>query len=151
MVPYLVRFISILLTALATGVVFSHVLEKNTKASLAGAGFLQVQQVLLRNFGAAMGLIEGGAFLATLAALLLGYQHQAAFFLTLIGLLCIAAMIGIWAVFINPINQAVNTWTEQSLPTDWMQWRDRWALLHSLRAVLAVVGLSALIVAVLIG
>jgi hypothetical protein len=142
----IVQFISLFLMALATGVVFSHLLEKNTKATLSAPVFLKIQQVLISNFGVVMGLIEGGAFLATLIVVFL-----VALFFTLVGLVCIAAMILVWAAFINPINQTVNTWTEQSLPPNWMHSRDRWASLHALRTVLAVIGLSALILAVLVG
>lgn len=151
MLLHIVQFISLFLMALATGVVFSHLLEKNTKATLSAPVFLKIQQVLLRNFGGVTGLIEGGAFLATLIVAFLVRQHPMAFFFTLVGVVCIAAMILVWTAFINPINQTVNTWTEQSLPPNWMHFRDRWASLHALRTVLAVIALCALILAVLVG
>ncbi len=67
----------------------------------------------------------------------------------MLGAICLAAMIGIWAAFLNPINQEIATWTANEFPTNWADLRDRWDSLHAVRAVLAEIGLSALIVAVL--
>ena len=144
------RFISLLLTALATGIVFTHVLKISNKATLPGSIYLNVQQVLYQNWGQLVGAIEVGALLSTLAVLFLVRQHRLAFFLTSLGTLCVVAMILVWAIFINPINMQINTWTVESLPTNWMQIRDRWEYFHATRAAISVVGLSALILAVLV-
>jgi len=62
-----VEFLSLLLLGLATGVSFSHLLQRGPKATLSGAQFLAVQQVLLRNYGAAIGGLEVAALLSTVA------------------------------------------------------------------------------------
>jgi hypothetical protein len=58
-------------------------------------------------------------------------------------------MVVIWALWINPINKTVNSWTPESLPPNWASFRDRWHLLHTIRFVLSVVAFSALIVGLL--
>lgn len=145
----LIRFVSLLLTGLATGVVFCHVLEASNKAALPGHVYLVVQQVLLQDFGQVVGLVEAGALLSTLALLFMVRRDGPAFFLTLGGFLCLAAMIFVWTIWINPINVQVNAWTPQTLPLNWTEFRDHWAFFHAVRALLALAGLSALIVAVL--
>jgi hypothetical protein len=54
------QFFTLLLMALATGIVFSHMLQRGPKATLPAPIFLSVQQTLLRNYGAAVGAIETG-------------------------------------------------------------------------------------------
>jgi hypothetical protein len=72
------------------------------------------------------------------------------FALSLAGLVCLAAMLLVWAVFINPINIRVQASTSESLPADWASLRDRWHRLHAIRAISAIAGLSALISSVLL-
>lgn len=145
----LLRFVSLLLTGLATGVVFSHVLEASSKAQLSAPVYLAVQQVLLRDFGQVVGLVEAGALLSTLALLFVIRRDGLAFALTLAGFLCLAGMIFVWTIWINPIDVQVNAWTLATLPLNWTEFRDHWAFFHTVRAFLALTGLSALIVAVL--
>jgi hypothetical protein len=55
-------------------------------------------------------------------------------------------MIAIWAVWINGINKTVNSWTRDSLPSNWAEFRDRWHALHAARLALGLLGLGALII-----
>ncbi len=61
------RFASLLLTALASGVVLSHVLERPGKLALAPATYVEVQQTLFRTYGTAVGALETLALLTTAA------------------------------------------------------------------------------------
>src|SRR4030088_2704420 len=61
------RFASLLLTALASGVVLSHVLERPGKLALAPATYVAVQQTLFRTSGTAVGALETLALLTTAA------------------------------------------------------------------------------------
>ena len=143
------EFISLFLMALATGVVFTHLLQHGPKANLSDSVFLSVHQILLRNYGAAVGGVESAALVSTLIMTILVRTRLAVFALTVIASACIAAMISVWAVWINPINKAVNSWAADSMPPNWAEFRDRWHRLHAIRAGLAFAGLSTLILAVL--
>jgi hypothetical protein len=59
----------------------------------------------------------------------------------------IAAAVGVllMAAWINPINKTVNSWTPESLPPNWPDFRDRWHLLHTVRFLLSAVAFGALI------
>jgi hypothetical protein len=140
MIPDTLRFASLLLTALASGVVLSHVLERPGKLALAPATYVEVQQTLFRTYGTAVGALETLALLTTAAwwALDRGW-------LVGVAALAEAAMIGIWAIWINPINQRVNRWRADNLPFDWARLRDRWEMLHAVRAILSLVALCALL------
>lgn len=151
MILFIARFISLLFLALASGVVFSHVVQARHKTTLPGPVYLTVQTVLYRDYGKLGGILEAGAFLASLVTLIFIWGRPAPLGLTLLAALCVAAMTVVWGVFINPINQQVLHWTPESLPSHWTKLRDRWATLHATRFVLAAIGLSALILSVLIG
>ena len=66
-----VEFFSVFLLRLATGVSFSHLLQRGPKQMLPAAQFLAVQQVLLRNYGLAIGGLEGATFVSALAMAIL--------------------------------------------------------------------------------
>ena len=144
------RFISLLLTALAAGVVLGHVMSRAGKITLPGPLLVTVQNTLYRNWGKRVGAVEMGAFLSTLVVVLLTRGRGVIFALSLAGLLCLVGMLLVWAVFINPINIRVRASTSESLSFDWASLRDRWHRLHEIRAILAIAGLSALISAVLL-
>jgi hypothetical protein len=61
----LIEFLSVFLLGLVTGVSFSHLLQRGPKTTLSSLQFLAVQQVLLRNYGPAIGGLEAGAFSST--------------------------------------------------------------------------------------
>ena len=150
MVFILTRFLSLLLTALAAGVVLSHVMSRAGKITLPGPLFITVQNALYRNWGKKVGVVEIGAFLSTLIVVFLVWGKGPIFALSLAGLLCLVGMMLLWAVFINPINARVRASTSECLPADWALLRDRWHRLHAIRAIFAIIGLSTLVSAVLL-
>ena len=141
----LLAFTTLLLMALVTGVSFSHLLQRGPKAELPGPQFLAVQQVLLRNYGLAVGALEATALVFALALAVLVRARSSLLYLAGGAATSLALMIVIWAVWINPINKTVNSWAGESLPPDWPEFRDRWHTLHAVRLILGLLGLSALI------
>jgi hypothetical protein len=144
-----VEFLSIFLLGLATGVSFSHLLQRGPKATLSGAQFLAVQQILLRNFGVAIGGLEVATLLSTLAMAVLTWRESVVPFLAILASGCVALMVTIWAVWINPINKLVNSWTPERVPANWTDFRDRWHILHTVRFAPAAIAFSAAIGGVL--
>jgi hypothetical protein len=140
-----IRIVSVFLLGLATGVSFSHLLQWGPKRTLPPAQFLAVQQVLLRNYGAALGALEGAALVSTLAWAVGIRARPVAPVLVGVASACVLAMILIWAVWIDPINKTVNSWRPESVPSNWADFRDRWHLLHAGRFMLSVVAFSSVI------
>jgi len=124
---------------------FSHLLQGGPKRTLPPAQFLAVQQILLRNYGSAVGGLEAAALVSTLARAVVTWGKPLVPVLASVASACVLVMIIIWAVWIDPINRVVNSWTPESLPSDWADFRDRWHLLHACRFVLSVVAFSAVI------
>ena len=140
-----VGFVSVFLLGLASGMSFSHLLQGGPKRTLPPAQFLAVQQILLRNYGSAVGGLEAAALVSTLARAVVTWGKPLVPVLASVASACVLVMIIIWAVWIDPINRAVNSWTPESLPSNWADFRDRWHLLHACRFVLSVVAFSAVI------
>src|SRR3982074_69503 len=138
-----VEFLSILLLGLVTGISFSHLLQRGPKKTLPPAQFLAVQQVLIRNYGPVVGGLELTAFLATFLWAIVRWDEPVVRTLALIASVCIAAMVTIWAVWINTINRTVNSCTPESIPSEWPDVRDRWHTLHTIRLALSAIAFSA--------
>jgi hypothetical protein len=140
-----VGFVSVLLLGLVSGVSFSHLLQFGPKKTLPPAQFLTVQQVLFRNYGAAMGGLEVAALISTLAWAVVIWAKPVAPVLVSAASACVLAMVIIWALWIDPINKTVNSWRPESVPSNWADFRDRWHLLHAVRFILSVVAFNSVI------
>jgi hypothetical protein len=89
----LTRFISLLLTALAAGVVLGHVISRAGKITLPGQLVITVQNSLYRNWGKSVGALEIGAFLSSLAVAFLTRGRGVIFALSFVGLFGLAGML----------------------------------------------------------
>jgi len=150
MIVALVEFLSIFLLGLASGVSFSHLLQGGPKKTLPAPQFLATQQILLRNYGPAIGGLEVAALLSTAATAIVTRQEPVARVLATLASSCVLVMVLIWAVWINAINKKVNSWTSESIPLNWADLRDSWHYLHAIRLAFCVVGFSAVIAALLV-
>jgi hypothetical protein len=140
-----VEFLSIFLLGLVTGVSFSHLLQRGPKKTLSAAQFLAVQQVLLRNYGPAIGALEMAALFTTLTMAMVARGKPVVPILATLAYACVLIMVTIWMVWINRINKTVNSWTPDSLPSNWAEYRDRWHFLHAIRFVLSAIAFTAVI------
>jgi hypothetical protein len=124
----------------------AHVLELPNKLALDGKLWLAVQQHLYRGWGPFLGgPAEIGALLTAAALLFVRRSNSRTRQLTAIATAAYGAMIVAFFVFNAPVNEAVRGWTPTMLPNDWPAYRLRWETGHALAAVLAVVGLVAMI------
>jgi hypothetical protein len=124
----------------------AHVLELPNKLALDGKLWLAVQQHLYRGWGPVLGgPAEIGALLTAAALLFVRRSNSRTRQLTAIATAAYGAMIVAFFVFNAPVNEAVRGWTPTMLPNDWPAYRLRWETGHALAAVLAVVGLVAMI------
>lgn len=135
--------VSLFLLALALGVSFSHLLQAGPKATLPVSDFLTIQQVLLRRYGLGVGLVEGGTVVAVAITAFSVRHEPRQLHLTVVTLVCLLAMIAIWAIAINPINAQINSWSAATVPENWRDARDSWHRLHAMRFGLAAIAFAA--------
>lgn len=142
------RFLTILLVSLSMAMAFCHLLQLPPRMSYDGAQWVTTQS-LYQLFGTVGALIEVGAlFLATVLSLAV-WHRRPAFQWTLAGTICLLIAHGAWWMFIAPVNAEIANWTPDAMPADWMWWRSQWEYTHAARAILEILGLSALVLSVL--
>lgn len=145
----LAQFLALLLMGIELGVSYSHFLQMPGKAELSPAVLILVQTVLIQ-YKVGLGVIEVGTMVAMLTILWLGRHQWQLVWLTVGALLLLVSAFGVWAAFIEPINQAVDTWAvASSVPANWEGYRDRWHQFHLLRLGLLTLSTSSLISSVL--
>lgn len=142
------RLFTLVLTALTTGMSFSHVLELPAKRRYDTKLYLSVQKSLYDLYGTA-GVTVEGSWLFALVLLFFVRKRRSVFLLTLAGTLCLIVAQAVWWAFVRPVNAQVIHWTTDSLPANWRQLRDRWEYAHAGRFVLHLAGFTLLLLSIL--
>jgi hypothetical protein len=143
------RFVNLLLVALTLGMTFSHALEYPGKAKLDGVEWLTVQHNVYLAFGVVGAIIEVTAILTTWIVFAQIRSWKLARVLTLLAGLATTAALGIWFGWVDPVNTALKAWTPETMPDNWMTFRDQWEAGHAVSAILFGLAFSALVVAIL--
>ncbi len=141
-----IRFLSLLFTAIAMSAGLAHLFALPNKIDLPRDDYLTAQQVY-RGW-ALLGIVLGLALVSTLVLTVMVRRRPKAFILTLAALLCIAGSLAVFFTFTYPANQQTENWTV--LPADWRQLRSQWEYSHAAGAILYVIALSSLIWSVLV-
>lgn len=121
------------------------------------------QPIYYPGFTIGGGVGEFGGLLATLALLLMTPMGSVDFWLTLVALLGLIGMQAVYWLFTHPVNKvwlegeklsgfgsgffSFGTNKEKNRSVSWTQLRDRWEYSHVARAGLALVSLTALVIA----
>jgi hypothetical protein len=141
----IVQFLAVVLTALALVPAGAHLFELPNKIGLSQQDYFTVQAIY-RGW-ALFGFVLIPAILANLAHAALLWPQRSAFWLALVGFLCVAGSLAVFFTWTFPTNQATANWTEA--PGNWEALRTQWEYSHAVNAVLTFVGLCAATLAVL--
>lgn len=139
------KFIAIVLTALALVPGGAHLFALPNKIQLAETNYFVTQSVY-RGW-ALFGIVLFGAIFANLA-LTLALRRQRAFVFALINLVCLIATLVIFFAFTFPANQATNNWTQ--VPADWQELRWQWEVSHAVNALITFTGFCSLVMSLLV-
>ena len=111
---------------------------------------IRAEQAITRRFGALMPSVMTATIVSCIPVLSLIRDRRAASFrLTLGGMLCYLAMLGVTFVGNMPINRRVLAATAEAPPADWYALRRRWDRWHMLRNGLNILGFGLLIASAL--
>lgn len=147
----IIELINILIAAIAGGMYWGPWLaltislkEFDTKT------FLAVVHRLNKNMAPLMTVLSPLSLLATIAVLVLSYNnHPTTFYFTLAGFVSYLSAVVVTVTIEVPVVKQMITWTESTLPANWMQLRDRWGKFHIVRVMAAVIGLIFLLAGIL--
>jgi uncharacterized membrane protein len=146
MIPDLLRFASVMLTAIAMAGGFAHLLELPRKIEMSREEYLTVQQIY--HGWALLGIAVMGALLSTVLLALTVRDTPAEFYLAAAAALCIVISLIVFFAFTFPVNRQTANWT--SLPENWQQLRRRWEYSHAVGAALYFLALSLLTLSMLV-
>jgi hypothetical protein len=142
------QFVNLMLLSLVTGIFWGTWFSlSRTIELISPSTFLEVGKTMIVNLGGPMSILMPLALLSTLPVLYFMYREHRwqDFSLVVFGLLLfVVALVGTLTVNV-PIDRQINEWTLATLPSDWMQIRDRWELWHTVRTFVSVIGLACAI------
>ena len=141
-----VRFLTLVLTAMALGAALAHLLALPNKIHLSREDYLVAQQIY-RGW-ALLGIADIGALLATFVLTVLLRREPRSFVGAMVALVCIAAALVVFFTFTYPANQQTSNWTV--LPADWERLRRQWEYSHAAGACLYLAAFVSLVISVLV-
>lgn len=147
MIPDLLRFASVMLTAIAMAGGFAHLLELPRKIEMSHEEYLIVQRIY-RGW-ALLGVAVVGALLSSVLLALTVHDRPAEVYLTVAAAVCILISLIVFFAFTFPANRETANWT--TLPENWQKLRRRWEYSHAVGAALYFLALSLLTLSLLVG
>lgn len=147
------RFITLILSALVTGMALCHALELPAKMQYSASQYIAVQNTLYVAFGPPNigALIEFAAPLCAIALAILVRKRRPAFQLTLVAIaLMLLAFPILFFSFTEPANVVIRSATPESIPANWEQLRYQWEYSHLGRFFCHLAAFSVVVISVLV-
>lgn len=140
------RLITIMLTAVLMTMGFTHLWQLPPRMVYDGALWLDTLTFYIKFGPAGPGpVIEVATILATAVLLGLVRRRRPAFAFTLMALVALVLSTAAWWLFVYPVNRELLTWTADTLPQNWMDFRNQWEYTNAARAGLMFLALGALV------
>ena len=133
--------VAAILVAVSGAIALAHVVRWPARRGLSLVPALRAQRAV-RRYGVYLGIIEVGALIALLVVLFKVPAGSTEMWLAGGAALCVAAMIGVWAAWLRPLNTTIARWAPDALPADWSHHHSGWSRSHRLRVVLAVIAMA---------
>jgi hypothetical protein len=146
------RFVTLLLAALALTMETAHVLELPQKLQYDAELYSAVNTTLYRYFAVVGGPLQIGSLLAAIALVTAGDRRRVGWTAELAGALALTAAFAVWLTVVAPVNGRIAerlVMTPHQVPSLWMELRLRWELGHAAGFVLQLIGFALLLRAAL--
>jgi hypothetical protein len=143
------RFLTIVLSALALTMTSAHVLELPQKMTYTAEMYAAVNTTLYRYFAIIGGPYQIGSIVSATVLTIFVRQRPVVFRWALVGAVLLLAAFVSWLVLVLPVNREVAAALEASpetVPSLWLQLRDRWEYGHATGFVLHLTGFCAVVV-----
>lgn len=98
----------------------------------------------LRRYALLLGVIEGAALVALVWALFSVPAGSPGMWLLGLAVLCVGLMIGVWGIWLHPLELMMAAWTPETQPVDHSHQHARRSTLQRVRAILAILAIIAL-------
>jgi energy-coupling factor transporter transmembrane protein EcfT len=141
------RFVVVVLFALALVPVGAHLLARPNKIDLPQEQYFTTQAVYL-GWALPTGVVLISAIVASLLLTIAVRGRGAAFWLSLAGFVLIAATLAVFFIWTEPTNNATNNWA--NVPENWRELRTQWEYRDTANAILTFIALCAVTASALI-
>ncbi len=136
----LIRFTTLLFTAITLSAVMAHLLELRVKILLSKENYQTVQGIY--SGWQWLGIFEIGAIISTLIWTIFDRKLNT-FPVLVAAAICFILSIIVFFSLTFPTNQTTMNWT--NLPDNWAELRKTWEYSHAIRALLSLLGFSFLV------
>jgi hypothetical protein len=141
-----VQFTALILTALALAPAVAELFSLPNKIGLGVEQYIMVQGIY--RAGSLFGFVLVPAILVNLLLTVMLRGRGAPFVFAVLAVLCMAATLVNFFIWIYPANMATDNWT--AIPANWQELRSQWEYTHAADAVITFIALCAVAVSVLI-
>jgi uncharacterized membrane protein len=144
------QFVTLALTMLVAGAMWGTWLSlARSIDSFTAQTYLDIGHVMIANLAPVMPVLMLFAVASAVSVVVLLYlEHASGKFLTIAGLALLMVVVLITVAVEVPINNQTRLWTSTTLPANWMDLRDRWALFHLIRTMVSLAAVSLFLGAV---
>jgi hypothetical protein len=147
----LTLFVHVFLFALVVGVFWGTWFSlSRSMSSITPSTFLEVGHTMIDNLGGPMAVLMPTTLVSAVPVLFMLYRlrRRASFSLILVGAALLVVALVITLSVNVPIDDAINRWTVDTLPSDWTSIRNRWEAYHAARTFLSLAGFGFVLAAV---
>jgi uncharacterized membrane protein len=148
----LTLFVHVFLFALVVGVFWGTWFSlSRSMSSITASTFLEVGHTMIDNLGGPMAVLMPTTLVSAVPVLFMLYRlhRRASFSLILAGAALLVVALVITLSVNVPIDDAINRWTVDTLPSDWTSIRNRWEAYHAARTFISLAGFGFVLAAVL--
>lgn len=143
-------FLNILVYSVIVGQSFMYIIAlRNVQESMGAASYIELRKLLDRNFMKKFKPVVYSALILGLA-LVVAAAFQSSTVLLAGSALAFAGLLIDVALIVKgdmPINRIINTWTLETFPANWIEYRSKWLYWFSWRQVANISGFIALLIA----
>ena len=135
-----IEFISLVLTALVMGVFWGtwFTLTRSLD-TFSPAEFIHIGKTIIANVGTPMSILMPATLVAMFLAIVLAFRFRWAYarnsdqrpYLYLASFLLMIVTLVITLTVLVPIDNQLATWTPETLPSNWIEFRQTWDLYHT--------------------
>ena len=148
MIRGFVRFLALFFVALISGASLAVWLDNNS-TGMSPAFFVEKMQHSIRVLTVPLPVMAILGLLFTVASTIYARRDRLSFYLLLAACICLIAGVLTTVLGNIPINKQILTWSINAPPSNWTDLREKWWLLHGVRTVLTMAGMTFLFSAVL--
>ena len=144
----IIMFINLFAYCLVVSQSFSYIISlRNVQQNMNASAYIELRKLTDKNYQYKFRLILYFTLLSCTILTILSSMHLTGllFITTFIAWIALVADVLIAVKGNMPINKTINSWTAETYPLDWQDYRNRWLSIFAKRQVLNIIGFLSLL------